>query len=106
MRTQVMVDGQGKAPESSGETSHPASNGVNFGGLSVTVVRLRTHNLASGSLRRGFGRAHYCRFNAGVPLELSRTGLACAPTARKLHIRESFLAPAVWLASRHIEAIP
>ena len=58
-----MVERQGKAPLDSGESTRATSNGVNFRDLSVTVLRLRTHNLARGH-RHMLGRADNSRIDA------------------------------------------
>jgi hypothetical protein len=59
----IMVQRQGKTPLDSGESTGAASNGVNFGDLGVSVVGLRTHNLARGH-RHMFGRADHSRIDA------------------------------------------
>ena len=59
----IMVERQSKAPLGSGESTRATSNGVNFRDLSVTVLRLRTHNLARGH-RHMFGRSDNCRIDA------------------------------------------
>jgi hypothetical protein len=63
MRTQVMVEGQGKAPLGSGESSRATNNGVNLRDLSVTVSWLRTHNLAWGDIHV-YARPDSCRIDS------------------------------------------
>ena len=59
-----MVFRQRKAPLDSGESTRATSNGVNLGDLSVTVFRLRTHNLAGGQIHVSAERADKCRIDA------------------------------------------
>jgi len=59
----IMVQRQDEAPLDASESICATSNGVNLRDLSVSVLRLRTHNLARGH-RHVFGRADNGRIDA------------------------------------------
>jgi len=63
---QIVVERQGKAPLDAGESTRATGDGVNLRGLTVSVSRLRTHNLARGHIHM-YARADFCR-NNGVSI--------------------------------------